>query len=68
MTISVYTGTTGSGKSLHAASEIRFQLNRPHAHPVIANFDINPDVVKRYDLFTYRPNEKLTADWLVARC
>lgn len=64
MTISVYTGTTGSGKSLHAASEIRFQLNRPHPHPVIANFDINSSVVKRYDLFTYRPNEKLTAEWL----
>ena len=65
MSIHVYTGTPGSGKSLHAASDIRFQLTRRYPRPVIANFDlarnapVSPDV--RNELFHYIPNEEMSA-------
>lgn len=65
MSIHVYTGTPGSGKSLHAASDIRFQLTRRYPRPVIANFPlaakapIAPDV--RDDCFHYIPNEEMSA-------
>lgn len=65
MSIHVYTGTPGSGKSLHAASDIRFQLTRRYPRPVIANFDlaakapITPNV--RNDLFHYIPNDEMSA-------
>lgn len=65
MSIHVYTGTPGSGKSLHAASDIRFQLTRRYPRPVIANFDLSdnapvPDDV-RHDLYHYIPNEDMSA-------
>lgn len=64
MSISVFTGTPGTGKSAHAAAELRFQLSRSNPRPVIANFPINPDAVKHPELFTYMPNEQITADSL----
>lgn len=61
--IYLYSGTPGSGKSLHTARDIRDAL-RVRRKPVIANFDINP-VTRNYSkLFTYRPNDVLTPDWL----
>lgn len=66
MSIHVYTGTPGSGKSLHAASDIRFQLTRKYPRPVIANFDlgkkapVSPKV--RNELFHYIPNDEMSAD------
>lgn len=65
MSIHIYTGTPGSGKSLHAASDIRFQLQRKHPRPVIANFDISkdapvsPEVRNQY--YHYIPNEEMSA-------
>ncbi|HJB49047.1 MAG TPA: zonular occludens toxin domain-containing protein [Candidatus Olsenella excrementigallinarum] len=67
----LYTGTPGSGKSLHVASVIRRALrssaraslgDRP-AHPVVANFPINPSTCG-YSAFTYVPNDRLTPDYL----
>ena len=60
--IVLYTGTPGSGKSLHAASDIRYALNKPRGEdqPVIANFEVNTTCVKRPDAFHYFPNEELT--------
>lgn len=65
----LFTGTPGSGKSLDAARIIRRCLSvgrkrdgRP-VHPVIANFDINPDT-RGFDCFTYCPNNELTPDFL----
>lgn len=57
-----YTGTPGSGKSLHAASDIRWALNKPRGvdMPVVANFEINKAHVKRPDAFTYVSNEDMT--------
>lgn len=67
MSIDLYTGTTGSGKSLHAASDIREYLNaRRRDIPVIANFRLSPDapVTKPYN-FHYIPNEDMTAGRLI---
>ena len=63
VTIYLYSGTPGSGKSLHAARDIRDYL-RCKRLPVIGNFAINPDT-KGYDRYTYRPNDVLTPQYLV---
>lgn len=61
MTMYVYSGTPGSGKSLHAASEIRFNLNRAEPRPVIANFNLALTAKVRHpECFTYIPNDELT--------
>lgn len=61
-----YTGTPGSGKSAHAAHDIRWALDKPRGAdmPVIANFPINDTIVKRPWAFHYVPNDELTPDWL----
>lgn len=59
--IYVYTGVPGSGKSIHAANDVRFALN--HGRPVIANFPLGEDAhVKQRELFTYIPNEQMNPD------
>lgn len=65
--ISLYSGTPGSGKSLHIADRIytRLRLKRP----TICNFDINPELFKKgeYDeYFTYVENVNLTVDYLIS--
>lgn len=66
--IELYTGTPGSGKSLHAAHEIRMALTKPRGadQPVIANFDVNLTDVKRPNAFHYVPNEELTPDFITS--
>lgn len=67
MSIDLYTGTTGSGKSLHAAADIRECLiARRREIPVIANFRLSPDapVLKPYN-FHYIPNEDMSAGRLI---
>ena len=60
--IVLFTGTPGSGKSLDAAHEIRYVLNKPRGEiqPVIANFDVNTSNVRRPDAFHYYTNEDMT--------
>lgn len=66
MSIYLYSGTPGTGKSLHAASEIRFQLSRPTPRPVIGNFELAPDApVKSPDLFRFYENNQLSPNLLV---
>lgn len=61
MSIDLYTGVPGSGKSLDAAGRVRFALN--HGRPVVANFMLAPDApVKHPELFTYLSNDEITAD------
>jgi len=65
--ITLYSGTPGSGKSLHAARKIREQLL--FKHDVIANFPINEDIVtrkgkKQIGRFTYLNNKELTVEYL----
>jgi hypothetical protein len=67
--ITLYSGTPGSGKSLHAARKIQEQLLRKRG--VIANSPINEDIVtkngkKSIGRFTYLRNDKLTVDYLKA--
>lgn len=66
MTIYLYTGTPGSGKSLAAAGDLRFALN--NGRPVIANFEINESCVRHPELFTYIGNEEMTAERIIEVC
>ena len=62
--IMLYSGTPGSGKSLHTARDIRDSLG-PKRRPVVANFDINPDTRGYAERFHYLPNDRLSPDWLL---
>jgi len=67
--ITLYSGTPGSGKSLHASKEIQRQLG--FKRNVIANFPINMDMVtkkgkRKTGRFTYRRNDELTVPFLIA--
>lgn len=62
MTIYLYTGTPGSGKSMHTAKLIMETLRYKRC-PVVCNFPINPDT-KGYERFTFVENLKLTPDYL----
>lgn len=66
--ITLYSGTPGSGKSLHVADVIYRKLRRKQ--PIICNFDINPDVVNTkfnyYDnYYYYVSNSKLNPQFLL---
>lgn len=65
MTIYLYSGTPGSGKSLHAARIVRWRLEGKHPKPVIVNFPINRNAVEHPELCYYKPNVELTPDWLM---
>ena len=60
--ISLYSGTPGSGKSLHCARTI---INWSRlGYPVVGNFMVDLKKYKRAD-FTYCPNHKMTPDFLI---
>ena len=58
--IKLYSGTPGSGKSLHLAKDIYTDLNRRYDRLVICNFDINTELVKYPERFHYVDNADLT--------
>lgn len=60
--IYLYTGTPGSGKSLHQAELIYYAVKR--GEPVIANFDINRDLFEDSSSFHYVDNSELTPSYL----
>lgn len=64
--VQTYTGTPGSGKSLHCAKEILFRLRQ--GKRVICNFPINENMIKmKYRKnFYYIPDEYLTPHYLFA--
>lgn len=67
MSIWLYTGTPGSGKSYHAAKDIVSRLKRPGG--LICNFPVNEDFVparRRKSHVEYWDNSELTAERLVA--
>lgn len=68
MSIDVYTGVPGSGKSLHAAADLRYYLNLPRREqPCIANFSLAKDApVARPELFHHIPNEEMSAERLIS--
>ena len=59
--ISLYSGTPGSGKSLHCARTITNWSRL--GYPVIGNFTVDLSKFKKAD-FTYCPNDKLTPEFL----
>lgn len=65
--IYLYSGTPGSGKSLHVARDIYNRLNYNKKYPnVIANFTINEKMIKNKKAnFIYRDNSELTVEYLV---
>lgn len=65
--ISLYTGTPGSGKSLHAAQQIYYRLLSKNA--VISTFEINTEVVskkgkKRIGKYIHKPIEDISVEFL----
>lgn len=60
--IYLYTGTPGSGKSLHQAEILYWAVKM--GRPVIANFDINRDLFQDCSSFHYVSNEQLTPQYL----
>lgn len=60
-----YSGTPGSGKSLHVAQDIYSYIRR--GKTVISNFDINYDAIRsrKKGYFFYRDNSELTPAWLI---
>lgn len=62
-----YSGTPGSGKSLHVARDIYYRLNRNKKYPnVIANFMINEKMIKNKKArFVYKDNSDLTVSFLL---
>lgn len=65
--IHFYSGTPGSGKSLHVARDIYNRLNYNKKYPnVICNFNININMIKNKKAkFIYKDNSDLTVDFLV---
>lgn len=61
MTIYLFTGTPGSGKSLHQAMNIHWALKL--GKPVVANFEIN-DAAYAPGLFTFCDNSQMTPEFL----
>ena len=60
--ISLYSGTPGSGKSLHCARTI---INWSRlGYPVVGNFTVDLSKYKRAD-FIYCPNHEMTPDFLI---
>lgn len=62
MTIFLYTGTPGSGKSLHVAELIYYAVKLKR--PVIANFEINESMFRDSSSFTYADDDELTPEFL----
>ena len=62
-----YSGTPGSGKSLHVARDIYNRLNFNRKYPfVIANFSINEKMIKNKNArFVYKDNSELNVEYLV---
>ena len=67
--ITLYSGTPGSGKSLHAAREAEAQL-KMRKRTIIANFPLNMDMItkkgkRKTGKFIYLKNSELTSAYLI---
>lgn len=58
MTVYLFTGTPGSGKSVHQAMIVYYAIKL--GKPVIANYEINTELFKDASTFTYLPNDYMT--------
>lgn len=63
--IELYSGTPGSGKSLHTAKELRTRL-RMHKRVIIGNFYVNTKAIRRCKgTYLFVMNDRLTPDRLL---
>lgn len=62
MTVYLFTGTPGSGKSLHMSKLIYWHVRMKR--PVVANFEINGELFKDASSFSFIANEELSPDVL----
>lgn len=63
MTISLYTGSPGSGKSLHMAKELFWHVKMGRS--VICNFEINTDRFRDSKSYHYVSNGDMTPEYLI---
>lgn len=63
MSISLFTGTPGSGKTLHLTDIVLSDLER--GVNVISNYNINVDHIKCKGIYTYLPDDKITVRYLI---
>lgn len=64
MAIYLYSGTPGSGKSLHATYDLIDYIKSGRG--VIANFQVDTSYFKKKRVtFTYKDNSELTVEWLL---
>lgn len=70
MSLTIYSGTPGSGKTLHAVSEIQKALNKPRGadRPVLANFPIRANKCKRPNAFHQYSNDEITPSLITDFC
>lgn len=63
--IFLYSGTPGSGKSLHVAERLYHLLRA--GRPTVCNFPINLNRIpkKKRDLFCYKSNLEITPEFLI---
>lgn len=62
--ITIYSGSPGSGKSLHVAKSLYWDVRM--GRPCICNFDINHEMFKKgTDSFTYVENDTLSPEYLI---
>lgn len=62
--INLFSGTPGSGKSLHMAKMLMYLLNRRKESLVICNFEIDLSRIKHPERFIYVSNYGLTPEFL----
>lgn len=63
--IYLYSGTPGSGKSMHSCMDVWDCLNRRKPIPVIANFDVRHDLRNYDEAYHYISNKNLHPEDLV---
>lgn len=70
MSLTIYSGTPGSGKTLHAVSEIMQALNKPRGadRPVLANFPVRAELCKRPQAFHQYSNAEITPELITTFC
>lgn len=61
--ISLYTGTPGSGKSLHVAQKLYWRMRT--SRPSVCNFVVQAPRKAKNPAFTYCDNSDLTPDYLI---
>lgn len=62
--IYLYSGTPGSGKSLHTARMISDYCNSRRDRLIFTNFEVNPTGLKHPERLIYIPNKELSVSFL----